>query len=629
MAVRTVRRCAGRVLVVALLAVTIVAPAGTPPAATATTNPTLTSALVPVGPIRLADTRRPDCGCRQVDASTVTIDVTGRERVPDDAVAAVLTVTALRTPRPGFATAFPAGIARPDTSTVNTRPDRVVANTTIVPLGEGGAVSIHLSEPGGVVVDLTAVFVAAERANAGRYVPVPSSRLVDTRGAAPVPPGGVVPVPLPPGVAADATAVVVNITSVQAPKWGYLTARPADSPPSATSVLNPDGTGAPVAAATIVPVDASGLAIDVQSGGHVLVDLLGWFTGPSAAESTSGLYVPESPRRLLDTRSGPTRIHDGGAIELASPFAGAAALVTNVTSVRADRRSFVTAFPAGHPVPETSTVNPGWWNHTVANLAVTQVSTRGTAYWSSGGTDLLVDVTGWFTGSPVDAVGAVPPNTPRRSRVLLVGDSTLASLAFYTQAQSALVGFDAVVDAASCRRLLRPSCLSDTTGLVPNTAVEAIAGTPGRLDIVVVKAGYNDWFSDFPAEFDAVVRTARAKGAHTIVWMSYNEAVERSNARRAYEENNADLRWLVTRPEYRDVLFADWLRYSNPRPDWFADGTHGTPSGTWALADYVSRWVAAVEHRPCPRPWSLGWATPDPCPPPEIVGPVADPRSLY
>jgi hypothetical protein len=197
--------------------------------------------------------------------------------------------------------------------------------------------------------------------------------------------------------------------------------------------------------------------------------------------------------------------------------------------------------------------------------------------------------------------------------------------------QRAFLGFEPVLDAASCRRLLRTSCRSGVTGTVPNTAVEAIAGTPGPLDIVVVKTGYNDWFSDFPSEFDAVVRAARAKGAHTIVWFAYNEVVRpaRENASRAYRENNADLRALVTRPEYSDVLLADWLAYSTSRQDWFWDGTHTTIAGSFAIADYASRWVAAVEHRPCPRPWAPGGTVLDPCPIPETVGPVGDPMSLY
>ena len=592
-----------------------------------------TSVLVPVGPIRLADTRRAACGCERTSGSTIIVDVSGHPDVPDEVVAAAVTVTATRTTEPGYVTVFPAGTPRPPTSTVNTRPDRVASNTTIVPLGADGRLGVFLARPGDVVIDLSAVFVRADRSRAGRYVPVAGQRLADTRTSdppsGPIGAGGELTVPLPDGIDVDATAVVVNLTHLGEPAPGYVTIRPAGAPPVETSVLNPNGAGTPVAAATIVPVNPAGFTVRSVSGGHVVVDLLGWFTGPSAAESSDGLFVPVDPERVLDTRAVPGRLHADGRREVPPPFASAAAIVTNVTAVRADRRGFVTAHPAGTPVPGTSTVNPSAWNDIVANLAITRTSTRGTAYWSYAGTDLLVDVTGWFTGAPVPAIEPPPPNQPQGSRVLLVGDSTLASLDVFTESVAAFVGFDAVVDAAPCRRLLRRSCLSDTTGLVPNTAVEAILSASGTFDVVVVKAGYNDWFSDFPAEFDAVVQAARAKGAHTVLWLTYNEDVSRSNARRAYEENNADLRWLVTRPQYADVLLADWLRYSRPRPDWFADGTHLGRGGTWSLADYVSRWIAAIEHRPCPRPWSIGWPVPDPCPQPELVGPVPDARSLY
>lgn len=592
-----------------------------------------TSKLVPIGPIRLADTRRSPCGCTRIDHDTISIDVTGLDAVPDEAIAAAVTVTALRTPTPGYVTIFPSGVERPTASTANTGPDRTVANSSIVPLGADGALTVFLSEAGGVVVDLTAVFVPAAHSRDGRFVPVAGRRLVDTRTATPpsgpLPAGGELDVPLPTEVGADAIALMVNVTSVHERAPGHLSVRPAGSEPTDTSILNPDGSGHAVAGSTIVAVSEHGFVIDSFRGGDVVVDLLGWFTGPNARDHTDGLYVPVEPARILDTRTSSDRIHAGGTIELASPVADAAAIVANVTAVRPDRAGFVTAYPAGTTVPGTSTVNPSSWNHTVANLAITQVSVRGLAYRSFAGTDLIVDMTGWFTGRPVAAPHPTAPNPSSRSRVLLVGDSTLAALEVFPTATAAFVGFDGVVDAKSCRRLERPSCRSDVTGHVPNTAVEAISTTPGPFDIVVVKTGYNDWFSDFPAEFDAVVQAARANGAHTIIWLTYNVDVARPLARRAYEENNADLRSLVTDPRYSDVQLADWLAYSGPRQDWFVDGTHLTTSGTWAIADYISRWVAAIEHRPCPRPWALDWPTPDPCPAPDLVGAPADPQALY
>jgi hypothetical protein len=593
----------------------------------------VTSAYVPIGPIRLADTRSDPCGCTSVAADTITVDISGRQGVPAGAVAVAVTVTATEAERFGFVTVHPAGTPLPLVSMLNTRPDRTVANSTIVALGSDGSIELYRSAPAQLVVDLTGVFVAADAADAGRYVAVATNRLIDTRTTSVegLGPDGELTLPLPAGMPADATAIAVNVTSVGERAPGYLSARPAGSPVRLTSFLNPSGTGQAVAATTIIPVSPSGFTIRSLAGGHVIVDWLGWFTGPSAPVSGDGLFVAIAPERLLDTRERPPRIWPGGTIEVAHPYPGAAAIVTNVTATHADRVGFITGFPAGTPRPDTSTLNPAFHDHTLANLAITQVSDRGLAYYALHGSDLVVDVTGMFTGTAVAATGPTPSaGSPPYSRVLMIGDSTLASVPLYSRTQAAFVGFEGVVDAASCRRLLRPSCLSNTTGLTPNTAVEAIAEAPGRYQIVVIKAGYNDWFSDFPAEFDAVVRTARAKGAHTIIWLTQNEDVVRPTAARAYRENNADLYWLTRLPQYSDVLLADWLSYSRAAPaGWNHDGTHLTLAGTWLLTDYISRWVAAAEHRPCPRPWGPGGPVFDPCPPPDQIGPVPSPESLF
>jgi hypothetical protein len=282
------------------------------------------------------------------------------------------------------------------------------------------------------------------------------------------------------------------------------------------------------------------------------------------------------------------------------------------------------------PRPDTSTLNPAMHDHTLANLAITRLSDRGLAYYSHSGSDIVVDVTGMFTGSTIQATQPAPPNVPGSSRVFLVGDSTLAAVPqLHPQSQSAFIGFEGIVDAKSCRRLLRPSCLSNVTHVVPNTAVEAILETPGNIDVLVVKAGYNDWNSNFPLEFDAVVNAGRAKGAHTILWLSYTENTNSPKSPEAYQENNADLYRLVTLPQYSDVLLADWRAYTANLTDWTWDGSHLTEIGSWLTTDYVSRWIAAIEHRPCTRPWGPGGASFDPCPIPDRIGPVPDVRSLY
>jgi hypothetical protein len=558
-----------------------------------------TSAYVPVGPLRLADTREPGCGCTRPAANTIRVDVTDRPDIDDAAVAAAVTVTALDTPTPGFVTAYPGGTERPGTSTVNTRTDRVVANSAIVPLGADGTLDVYSLLDGDVVVDVTGVFVPAFVSAAGRFVAAQPQRLLDTRAGGLLSAGDEVTVGLPPGVPADATALAVNVTSLDEPGPGFVSARPAGAPaPSpVTSFVNVDGTGQPVAAGVVLPAAPGGITLTTSSGGHLLVDLVGWFTGPSAGPSTDGLFVPVAPHRLLDTRVTAPRLWPEGTVELASP-AVATALVTNLTVTEPDWQGFVTAYPAGTPRPDTSAVNPVFHDHTVANLAITGTSSRGLAYYGLAGTDLVVDMTGYFAGAPVAATETPPANTPRDPRVLLLGDSALAVLNVYTEARSALVGGEYVLDLENCRRLVHRSCLSNVTDRVPNTALEALRASSGPFDVVYIDVGHNDWHdADFAWQFDQVVQAARGLGADVILWATYTENVTSATAHEAYAENNAMLRQLTAQPQYPDVLLADWNAYAGPHPEWFWDGTHMRVPGAYAIAGYISEWVRTLTHR--------------------------------
>jgi len=47
------------------------------------------------------------------------------------------------------------------------------------------------------------------------------------------------------------------------------------------------------------------------------------------------------------------------------------------------------------------------------------------------------------------------------------------------------------------------------------------------------------------------------------------------------------------------------------------------------LADYISRKVAFVVGRPCPKPFGAGQPIEDPCPDPDLGPPLLDARALY
>lgn len=594
-----------------------------------------TSAFEPVGPYRLSDTRRADCSCRRIDGQTIRVDIGGTELVPQEIIAAAITVTITGSPTSGFATVSPAGSSRPLASTVNFPARGSAANSTIVGVSTDGEVDVYVSADAHIVIDVTGVFTSASEAASGRFVSLTPTRLLDGREAdAPVghmAPGSSATISMPGSVPSDATAVAVNVTSIRAQQRGYLSGFAAGGDAPETSFLNVDGSGSPVAAAVILPVSDDGIEIINAAGGRLAVDLTGYFTGDAAPTSTDGLFVPTDPTRLLDTRLEDRRLWANGVIETASPVANAAALVTNVTAVRTDTPGYVTAYPAGVSRPVVSALNAAHRDHTIPNAAITRVSTRGVGYYGSLSTDLIVDMNGYFTGSPVAATRPVPPNTMVPRRVLMVGDSTLAVVRNVRASQELFVGFDPVLDAQGCRRLVWPSCFSDSDLRVPNTVEEAILGTPGVVDVVVVMAGYNDWNDPFGTFVDAIMRAARSKGARQVVWLTYSEGRYPGSgyaAIAAYAQNTRDL-W-ASAPRHPDLVVADWRTYNARSTDWMGDdGVHLTNRGGFGLADYISRWIAHLDGRACTAPLEPGGTPQSPCPSPNSATRVPDIAGLY
>lgn len=620
---------------VVALAIAVCGVRATAPAAAGPAEPTAigsSSKFQAVSPIRLADTRQPRCECLRLDDHTIRVVVAGRNGIGSDISSAAITITGAGAMAAGFVTVFPSGQPRPGTSVLNLLEETATSNSTLTPVGEGGAIDLYSSVGAQLIVDLTGTFTPAASAAAGRFRPTATIRLLDTRGAGPsgLRPGAGVTLPLPAGVDADAMAVAVNITSVGAARAGFLTGYAAGASAPDTSFMNPDGTGGAKAASTILPVSSQGFTISTSVGGHVIVDLVGWFTGESAATTSDGLFVPVAATRLLDTRVDAPRLWPRGTLEVPLAVSPVAALVTNVTAVNPDRPGYITAYPAGTGLPATSSINAPARNATSANLAITTASTRGTAYFASGGTELLVDLTGYFTGAPVAATEPAPPNVAPVPRVLMIGDSTLGGLVDVARVRTALRGFDYVLDAKPCRRLVRPSCTSRFTHFAPNTAEDAINIAPGSFDVVLIKAGYNDAAADFESAVARVVQASRAKGTRLVIWLTYSE----SNLPGSYNTQIATLHRLAGSPTYPDLVVADWRTYAAPHDSWYeADRVHLTGAGMWATSDYISRWVAGTSHLPCPVAWTVGGVLDDPCPNPDALsaatGTAPDLKALY
>jgi serine protease len=278
-------------------------------------------------------------------------------------------------------------------------------------------------------------------AGASRFVATTPVRVLDTRGGAPVPAGGLLDVALggAPGIDPAATAVVLNVTVTGALGPGFVQVFPTGrSAVGASSNLNVAEAGQTIANQVTLPLGTGGtVSVFVQGGGHVLLDVFGTYV-PSAA-TAPGRYRALSPARVLDTRTGfgvssavdstsgvavgdTFRSRSGGSTTFAVtgvagvPVSGVAAVALNITAVDAEP-GFVQAVPTGGAsFGAYSNLNVSS-RPVVANLAVVPVGAGGTVtIYTESGAHLVVDLLGYVTSAtaPVSTSGLFVPVTPAR-----------------------------------------------------------------------------------------------------------------------------------------------------------------------------------------------------------------------
>jgi hypothetical protein len=127
-------------------------------------------------------------------------------------------------------------------------------------------------------------------------------------------------------------------------------------------------------------------------------------SGPGPSTAVVGGFHGVTPERLVDTRQAQP-VPPGCWLRVPVPAsvpANAQVLALTVTSDRALEPGFLTVHGCGSGLPELSNVNVRPEGPT-ANLAIVAIdATRETCIFSDGGTDLIVDLVGWFGpgGSP-------------------------------------------------------------------------------------------------------------------------------------------------------------------------------------------------------------------------------------
>lgn len=242
------------------------------------------------------------------------------------------------------------------------------------------------------------------------FTPVSPTRVLDTRASGRVPSGGVISVPV-----GDAVAVALNVTVTDPAAGGYLTVWDGGGALPNASHLN----FAPGEVASNLAVSAvldGRVSVYVSAATNVIVDVTGTFASVDTAVG-AGRWQAITPVRALDTRgSGP--IGAGGEVTVALPIpAGASAAAVTVTATDAAGPGYLSVVPAGGPVG-ASTVNYGGASGSVRanSTLVGVVDGKITVRVRDASTNVIVDVTGWFTGAsaPAGTDGLFVPAAPKR-----------------------------------------------------------------------------------------------------------------------------------------------------------------------------------------------------------------------
>ncbi|HWM18801.1 MAG TPA: DUF4394 domain-containing protein [Ilumatobacteraceae bacterium] len=370
-------------------------------------------------PARLVDTRLTS---RVGPGGTLVVGVAGTNDIPANATAAVLDVTVTQPDAGGFTTVFPTGNALPTTSTVNVDgPGQTRAAFATVPLGANGSVSVFSERGSQIIVDVVGFYGPAVSA-AGRLVPLAPSRILDTRNGTGVAAGGAaklsanqtvelqvtgrggVPA-IDPANPTNVAAAIVNVTATQTTAPGFFTAFPGGASQPVASTLNASETDETIANLAVVRVGPTGtIQLFSETGGHLIVDVVGYVTGnPNALATPRGLFVPVTPSRLVDTRLGAGAVAADDSIDVqvtgagGVPAGGVLGLAGTVTVTQSAGSGFVTAHPTGSTRPEASSVNTIRADQTIANGIVlgTGAGGRITLYTSSGA-QLIADVVGFY-----------------------------------------------------------------------------------------------------------------------------------------------------------------------------------------------------------------------------------------
>ena len=250
--------------------------------------------FTPINPARLLESRPAATptidglfsGTGPLAAGTTTeIAVAARADVEADATSAVLNVTVTSPQADGYLTVFPCDQPRPNASSLNFLRGETIANMVVARLSATGTVCVFTTARTDLIVDVDGWFPTD-----AWFVPLSPARLVETRvGAQPTIDGlqsnrgrlaagsiNELIIDDRAGIAAEAAAVVLNVTVVGPGTEGYVTVFPCGGQQPTASNLN-FPVGRTIANAVIAaPSRGDNVCIFTSAATDLIVDANGW-----------------------------------------------------------------------------------------------------------------------------------------------------------------------------------------------------------------------------------------------------------------------------------------------------------------------------------------------------------------
>ncbi|HAA53482.1 MAG TPA: hypothetical protein DCE42_01930 [Myxococcales bacterium] len=361
--------------------------------------------FTPLQPFRFLDTRG---STRPTKAFTKCIPIGGKGGVPQNSRAVYINLVAVNPTSPGYLTAYPKGVSRPTSSSLNFRLGGPTANGAIVGLGTDGEICVYAHEPTDLIVDVYGYFDAqsdfvtktpfrkVDTRTAGKKLADKSTTCYKITGTNNIP--------------SSAKAIFANLVAVSANGPGHISAYPQGTKRPETSVLNYNADGPTANGAVLKIGDKGEICVYALTSTHFIMDITGYF-----ADGTS--FVAIGPHRKYDTRT--VRKMTAGTAQCiqVTQWQGipktVKAVAINVASIQPEGPGHLTVYPSGIKRPDTSTLN--YISGEVrANNAIVQPGSNGNiCIYTSTTTHYVLDITGYWqqssTGDPCAGVTCKSP----------------------------------------------------------------------------------------------------------------------------------------------------------------------------------------------------------------------------